>query len=183
MQLHRSTARRLRRSAPWPALVMILAALTAAPAASAAEWTRYTNARFGASADVPATGFVIQPPPENGDGRRWKSTDGKGEISIYGAFAANADSFAEYRRQELGYARDDGVAITYQSGTSDSWFAYSGTVGGDIVYLKAVRAQPCASLVVNHIYFRYPAEQKARYDAIVAHAAQSLHSEPAAACQ
>ena len=182
MPLHRSHAYRLHRSPSWPVLAVALAALTIASGASAAEWTHYTNARFGASADVPAD-FVIQPPPENGDGRSWKSVDGKGEISIYGSFAANADSFDEYRRQELGYAQDDGVTVTYQSGKADAWFAYSGTVGGDVVYMKAVRAQPCASLVVNHIYLRYPAEQKARYDAIVAHAAQSLHSEPAAECQ
>ena len=180
MPLHHP--RRLHCSAPWLALAAVVAAVTGASGASAAEWTHYTNARFGASADVPA-GFVIQPPPENGDGRSWKSVDGKGEISIYGSFAASADSFEAYRRRELGYAQDDGVTITYQSGKPDAWFAYSGTVGGDIVYMKAVRAQPCASLVVNHIYLRYPAEQKARYDAIVAHAAQSLHSEPAAECQ
>ena len=73
--------------------------------------------------------------------------------------------------------------MSYQTGKTNVWFVHSGTVDGDIVYLKAIRAQPCAALVVNHIYFRYPADQKERYDPIVAHSAKSLHSEPAIACE
>ena len=89
----------------------------------------------------------------------------------------------DYRKQLLGFAADDGIAVTYQAGKKNKWFAYSGTVDGDIIYLKAVRAEPCSTLVVNHIHFRYPAAQKKRYDPIVAHGAKSLGTEPAFECE
>ena len=184
MPIRESTAARTRRLIPRLAAGMAAAmALACASSALAGDWTRYTNDRFGASAEVPATGFVIEPPPTNGDGRGWKSADGKGEISVYGSFTGDAETFDDYRQQLLGFAADDGVAVTYQAGKADRWFAYSGTVDGDIVYLKAIRAEPCSHLVANHIYFRYPAAQKTRYDPIVAHGARSLTSEPAIECE
>ena len=153
------------------AAVAVIAIDGLASKRSAGDWTRYTNDRFGASAEVPAAGFVIEPPPTNGDGRGWKSADGKGEILVYGSFTGEAETFDDYRKQLLGFAADDGVAVTYQAGEKNQSFAYSGTVDGDIIYLKAVRAEPCSALVVNHIHFRYPAAQKTRYDPIVAHGA------------
>jgi hypothetical protein len=147
------------------------------------EWLRYTNERFGASAEVPAEGFVAQPPPDNGDGRAWTSTDGRGEISVYGSHAGLADSFEDYHRLELQYATEDGVTVTYKAGKANEWFAYSGTIDGDIVYMKAIRAEPCSSLVANHIHFRYPADQKAIYDGIVSRGAKSLTTKPSIECE
>ncbi len=184
MRLGRPAAGTPRRTAP--RLVAALAAagiVGLASSALAGNWTRYTNDRFGASAEVPATGFVVQPPPTNGDGRGWKSADGKGEILIYGSFTGEAETFDDYRKQLLGFAADDGVAVTYQAGEKNRWFAYSGTVDGDIIYLKAVRAEACSTLVVNHIHFRYPAAQKTRYDAIVARGAKTLSTKPAIECR
>ena len=184
MQPGSPTAERTRRALSWPVAALVAAGVTGlATGALAGDWTRYTNDRFGASADVPAAGFVIQPPPDNNDGRGWKSADGKAEILIYGSFAGDAANFEEYRRQQLESEAADGVTVSYQTGKANAWFVYSATVDGDIIYLKAIRAQPCAALVVNHIYFRYPADQKERYDPIVAHSAKSLHSEPAMACE
>src|SRR3712207_486861 len=40
-------------------------------------WSRYTNERFGASAEVPLHVFrLVEPPPANGDGRAFTSQDG-----------------------------------------------------------------------------------------------------------
>ena len=173
-----------RRATSWLAAGLGLAGIVAwVSAASASDWTRYSNGRFGASAEVPAIGFVAEPPPENGDGRGWKSADGKGEISIYGSFAASADNFEDYHRQALDYARADGVAVSYQAGKRNQWFVYSGTIGDDIVYMKAIRAEPCPHLVVNHIFFRYPADQRDRYAPIVTHGAKSLTTAPAIECE
>ena len=184
MPPHGPTARKGQRTTPWLVAALAAAGLAGlATSALAGDWTRYTNDRFGASAEVPATGFAIEPPPTNGDGRGWKSSDGKGEISVYGSFTGEAETFDDYRQQLLGFAADDGIAVTYQAGKKNQWFVYSGTVDGDIIYLKAVRAEPCSTLVVNHIHFRYPAAQKTRYDPIVAHGAKSLGTEPAIECE
>lgn len=170
---------------PWSTAVVAAAAavIVLASPAAARDWIRYTNQRFGASAEVPAQGFTIAPPPANGDGRHWTSGDGKGEVAIYGSYTGEAETFEDYREQLLGFARDDGIVVTYQAGKKNEWFAYSGTLDGDIVYVKAIRAAPCSNLVAEHIRFRYPAEQKARYDAIVAHGAKSLTTKGGVACE
>lgn len=184
MQPDSPTTQRTRRIISWLVAALVAAGVTGlATGALAGDWTRYTNDRFGASADVPAAGFVIQPPPDNNDGRSWKSTDGEAEIRIYGSFAGDAENFEQYRRQQLEFEAADGITVSYQTGKANTWFVHSGTVGGDIVYVRAIRAEPCSALVVNHIYFRYPADQKQRYAPIVAHSARSLHSEPTIACQ
>lgn len=152
-----------------------------ASAALADAWTRYVNPRFGTRADVPAEGFVADPAPQNGGGQSWTSVDGQGRISVYGSFTVVADSFKDYRAFTLDAARDSGVAITY-SAAKDTWFAYSGTVGSEIVYEKAVLSRDCNPHVANHIYLRYPAVQRARYDAIVKRMAKSLRGGPGADC-
>ena len=161
-------------------LAMALA-LAFGSAALADAWTTYVNPRFGTRADVPAEGFVADPPPQNGGGQSWSSTDGRGRISVYGTFTVVADSFKGYRAFTLDAARDDGVAITYSAAKGD-WFAYSGTVGSEIVYEKAVLSRACDPVVANHIYLRYPADQRARYNAIVKRMATSLRGGPGADC-
>jgi hypothetical protein len=51
-----------------------------------AGWSRYTNERFGTVAEVPLHLFnLVEPPPENGDGRTYKSKDGA-ELRIFGSY-------------------------------------------------------------------------------------------------
>ncbi len=155
-------------------LALALLALTVP--ALAAEWVRYTNPRFGATADVPTEGFIANPPPDNGDGQSWTSEDGKGLITVYGSFAAIVETFEAYRDWSIKIEKDGGLDITYDAG-GRGWFAYSGIQGDDIVYNKVIRAENCSVLVANHVYLKYPASQKGRYDPIVRRMAKSLTSE------
>ena len=144
--------------------------------AIADEWTIYVNPRFGTRAEVPAQGFTANPPPANGDGQSWTSMDGKGQLSVYGSFIVMAETFQGYRQYRLNSAREEFLDITYSAGKRD-WFAYSGTQGRDIVYMKVVLSKNCSStLVANHIYLKYPASQKKRYDPIVKRMAKSLRA-------
>jgi len=138
-------------------------------------WTTYVNPRFGTRAEVPLNGFSADRPPENGDGQSWTSADGKGRISVYGSFIVVAETFRGYREFTLNTARADGVTITYSAGTGD-WFAYSGTRGSVIVYMKALLSKDCTAPIAHHIYLRYPATQRKRYDAIVTRIANSLRA-------
>ncbi len=158
-------------------MLWVVASLMVASAsmAFADAWAAYLNARFGTSAEVPAKGFVLDPPPENDDGRSWTSSDGRGKISIYGALLIDgiAATIQEYRQFELASAGDAGVNVTYQTG-KDDWFAYSGYTGDDIVYMKVLVKRQCGDLVGHHLYLKYPAAQRTRYDPIVDHLTRSL---------
>ena len=49
------------------------------------RWTIYANARFGAHVSYPAAIFVMQPPPENDDGRTLVAADGA-KILVFGGY-------------------------------------------------------------------------------------------------
>jgi len=67
----------------------------------AEAWRTYFNSRFGTTAQVPLN-WHMEPPPVNGDGRRFTSPNGRAEISIYGSFAESPAS------------EPDGSVITYK---------------------------------------------------------------------
>jgi len=148
--------------------------------AYAGQWLIYNNARFGTIASIPAHGFSAQPPSDNGDGQTWISDDGLGQILVFGNLVVTADILAGYRQETLGYAHDDGVDIVYNV-AKNNWFAYSGFLGPDIIYEKVVVMQGCDPMIANHIYLRYPANQKKHYNPIVKHIASSLEGSLSAA--
>lgn len=160
-------------------LIALVTIISLPMVARSAQWLIYSNARFGTTADIPAQGFVAQPPSENGDGRAWFSTDGRSEILVFAALAVMVDNLRDYRRDTLGYARDGGVDIVYNAGKKN-WFVYSGFLGGDIVYEKVLMTRSCGSLVAHHLFLRYPASQKKAFDSIVTHMSRSLQVQPVA---
>lgn len=153
--------------------------LLVADAAAAGGWRHYVNPRFGAAADVPASGFTADPPPENGDGQSWTSTADGGTIAVYGANQVVADDFAGYRRFVLKGAREDGLRITYDR-HGEGWFVYSGRQGGMIVYERVEAA--CGGAVIVAIHFNYPAAAQRDWKAIVERGASSLEAAPSDAC-
>ena len=134
--------------------------------AAAAPWPRYHNLRFGATADVPA-GWKMQPAPENDDGRAFVSPDGRARLTISGIFALDA------RGQELAEkARPlEGETATYTAQKGD-WVVVSGMRGGMIFYRKSILS--CRNTVWNDLDIAYAKADKAKYDALVAHLADSL---------
>src|SRR5215831_17288985 len=61
------------------ALLAFAAVATAAP-----QYRTYVNARFGTTAEVP-TDWKADPPPENGDGLRFRSPDQRASITVSGS--------------------------------------------------------------------------------------------------
>lgn len=156
-----------------PAIAAILWLALAALPTYASDWRTYKNTRFGTSADLPAHGFTAQPSSQNGDGQTWISEDGQGQILVFGDLIVTVDTTRGYRQEVLGYALDDGLDIVYNV-AKKNWFAYSGFLRDDIIYEKVVVTTGCDPMIGNHVYFRYPANQKSRYDEIVRRAAASL---------
>ena len=115
-------------------LVTAVLCFAATPAAAqrsgTPNWRTYQNDRYGTTIDYPGL-FKAEPPPDNDDGRRFKSADGA-EFAVfasYGALDFDLAGYQKYILQKLG----PGKAVTYQA-HGDDWFVVSGTEGDGIFY-------------------------------------------------
>jgi hypothetical protein len=132
-------------------------------------WQRYTNERFGTMAEVPRHLFkLVEPPPANGDGRKFKADDGA-ELRISGSYGPTVvtDNFEEYKTWLLEHAEMD--RLTYRADRKD-WLVVSGTRGSNIVYRKVYEGCGAA----HEVQIEYPAQVKALFDPVVARISRSL---------
>ena len=148
-------------------------------AAAAEIWTRYTNPRFGTSAEVPANQLSPEPPPANGSGQTYVSEDGLVRIAIFGSFLVLVDDFEAYRQDRLNLAKEGGIEVTYSAG-GKGWFVYSGLKDGEIVYFKSIPA--CGGEAASHVVLTYPQARKEPMDPIVKRVAASLQSHQGSDC-
>ena len=144
------------------------------PVDAAQTWRRYTNDRFGTSAEVPP-GFTEQTPPANNDGHTFLSADGTARILIFGSLAPSVvvDDFQAYRAW-LEEQQGKKGTITYRAG-GKTWFALSGTEGETTFYLKV--AAGCGGQVAHEVRLEYPAASNTTYSGIVARVAKSLKGQ------
>lgn len=152
-------------------ITLAILALAFTCAAMAKErWTTYSNPRFGTSAEYPADLFsVLDAPPENGDGQRFHTADGRAELAIYGAWNANEDTPKSYVETIVDVA---GAGVTYKQIT-DHFFVASGTKDGKIFYERCnFLTRPDAVMHCFHI--SYPAHEKTEWDKIVSRLSRSL---------
>jgi hypothetical protein len=115
------------------AVVSVLIALLFASPVLAEDWGRYSNDRFGYAVDVPP-GFSWGRESDNGDGRAFR--DGTRKLSVWGGNIVE-DSFESAARAAIGFAADDGWAITYQAVAPD-WASFSGTQGQRVLYERMI---------------------------------------------
>ena len=121
-------------------------------------YNQYTNPRYGFTALWPAA-FSTQPPPEDGDGRSWAGPGGQVLLSAYGTnntfgYSPKQDEAAVAALISAVYMHISGNVVTV-SGYKDN--------GRTIVYERDV-VGPGA---IDTIYWSYPANQKAQWDAAV----------------
>ena len=121
-------------------------------------YDKYTNPRYGFTSLWPSF-FTPQPPPADGDGQAWASADGRVLLSAYGSnnifnYSPRQDEAADARSLFVVYTNISGNVVTV-SGYKDN--------GRTIVYQRDV-VGPGA---IDTIYWSYPANQKARWDAAV----------------
>ena len=136
-----------------------------AHATCAAEWRTYTATRFGAIADVPRD-WVMDPPPDNDDGRVFRSPNRQAQIVIGGSYIT--DDVASALRDAVS-----GIGLTYKRIGSD-WAVASGVEGSRIFYRRSVIA--CHDRIINTVEITYPLSQKQAFDPLVEHVSKSLHS-------
>jgi hypothetical protein len=148
------------------ALVSFAAAATAAP-----QYRTYVNERFGTTADVPAD-WKADPPPENGDGLRFRSPDRRASLTVYGSLNV-ADTVEDAMRNFETPDKDE--TITYRHRERRA-VVVSGIRGDTIFYSKHVLS--CRDQIWNSVHIEYPAAEKTAYDALVTRVSRSLRSGP-----
>jgi hypothetical protein len=162
-----------------PRVGISLAALATVATATAADgWTRYSDPRFGAAADVPP-GFTAGERPAEGGGLEFTGADGRARIAIYGLPNVESQRLKEYSAFSLEEEARAGWTITYNRVT-DSWFVHSGRKEDRIFYEKTILV--CDSRIVNSVWIEYPSDVKTRFDPIVERTSASLRHEKADAC-
>jgi hypothetical protein len=134
------------------------------------RWATYANPRFGTTADYPADLFtVLDPPPENGDGQRFHTPDGRADLTIYGAWSEAGDTPKSYVDE---FVDASGAGVTYRQIT-DHFFVASGMREGKIFYERCnLLAHPEA--VVHCFSISYPQQEKTEWDPIVSRLSSSL---------
>ncbi|WP_246103394.1 hypothetical protein [Rhizobium straminoryzae] len=141
--------------------IVFLAALLAAPMATAADWKMYANGRFGYSVDLPAD-FKTILVPENGDGIGLESADGQAKLSIWGNNFSEG-GFSQESDLRRRFEIDDGWKFTYEK-RGASWASYSGTKGDRIIYMRQIAL--CDGAMGNFT-LEYPARQQRRYGPVI----------------
>jgi hypothetical protein len=141
--------------------------------ASAERLRTYANVRFGTTAEVPAD-WTADPPPENGDGRIFRSPDRRASLTVSGSLHI-WDSIDQAMR--IYEQPDKGEKITYRLRGPRS-LVISGSRGEIIFYAKHILS--CRDQIWNSIEIEYPARDKAVYDALVTRVSRSLRPGPSA---
>ena len=90
------------------------------------RWTTYVNDRFGTTLSYPADVFVMQPPPENDDGRTLVAADGA-QILVFGGYNVDNQTLAAKRASLTG---PDYAGVAYRA-AGKSWFVVSGHRAAD----------------------------------------------------
>ncbi len=135
---------------------------------------QYCNERFSFCITYPRQ-FTPLPPPENGDGQRFVSTDKKATILTFGSLAIeDFDSLG----QEYAQASKN-TAVSYKRIAKD-WFIFSGkNSNGNIVYRKTRKMKidymdDKKTAVFQTLMIEYPAGQAVLYEAYCKQIANSL---------
>jgi len=154
---------------------MLIAGLcSACPAFAADDWTRYSNPRFGYSADVPP-GFTLKQEGDNGDGAAFRSDDGRSRLLLFGTMVEDND-FAAEARQRIGWDRQDGWEITYDKVTP-GWVSYSGARSTHILYVRGIAL--CDGSAA-YFHLEYPRDALKRFNSVISRMVTSL--QPAVGC-
>lgn len=151
------------------ALAILLAVGFCTIASAQQKWATYVNERFGAAADYPSDLFSqTDPPPDNGDGQTFRTTDGEAELSIYGSNNIDNDTPESYLTKYANREDVDFKRVTAR------FYAISGRRGDKIFYERCNFPPRAGSLGCFHI--EYPAAQKAVWDKVIARISHSLRA-------
>jgi hypothetical protein len=123
------------------------------------EFARSPRGRADSAASLVPSGWQLQPPDPNWQGRRYLAPDGNAWLALYSATATN-DAPARFK----AVAFVDGEEVTYLRGERDR-LTVSGRKGDRIFYRKVMLA--CDGTQWRHVALEYPADAKEKFDRYV----------------
>lgn len=133
------------------------------------RWARYQNPRFGTIVDYPADLFSQPlPEPPNGDGRSFRTADGRATFGVFGSFNALELTPARYVTELLG----DLVPNANYRRVTDTWFVLAGTKGAEVFYQRCNFTRDLS--VLHCLTMTYPADEARAWDGVVTRMSRSL---------
>lgn len=99
-------------------------------------WMTYVNPRFGSAIPVPP-GLVPLRPPDNGDGQRFATPDGKVELVAWGAF--NVDGNGDLDTTWQAALAEPGRTITHKVRKA-GWYVISGVMKNGTAFYERYAA-------------------------------------------
>lgn len=140
---------------------------------SQSRYATYNNDRFHFSIEYPSDLLKMQAPPENNDGRTFRSKDGSVEMRAWGQFNALDLSLNEAYQQAIR----DHSGVTYKS-LGQRNFVVSGVSDGKIYYQKTLMRGSGDTAVFYTFTIEYPKSQKAKFDPVVTRVSRSFKFDP-----
>jgi hypothetical protein len=135
------------------------------------DYATYENGRFGYRVLYPANLVSPLPEADNGDGRKFKSSDGKITLSVWG----ENNAFNRSLRTQMSASRrewlQDRARITYTRFTPE-FYVLSGTTGKEIFYEKTVpQGEGFATML-----WQFPISRRPRMNDIVTRTSRAFKS-------
>jgi hypothetical protein len=153
------------------ALALALSCLpTAAQPAGASGWITYGNGH-GTMVDLPAHVFTVREgAPPVGNGRRFRTADGRAEVSVYTLRNEEGETPRSYLERHL---KSEFSNLDYDR-VGDQFFAVSGIVRGKTFYSRCNFEGPRGAM--HCLYLDYPAAETHAWDALVTRMSRSLRA-------
>jgi len=145
-------------------------AVSEARAATAGDWSRYQNERFGFRLEYPANLFHVERTTEAGDGRVFAARDGQARLLV-GALSNHDQHSAKSYQDFLARTSYASYTITNRP-LGDDWLVLSGEADGTIFYEKAILS--CGGELISSFALLYPADKRDTYEPILARIANSF---------
>lgn len=150
--------------ATWAALVLTLAASTAADSAPPVRWTRYNITESGTSVDLPSSIFTEAAGRPDGYGQRFQTADGRADLTVQAAPNLENDSPATFLAKKHPPPRIQCKRVTPR------FFAVSSYKGDKIWYNRC----NFSGRLVHCVPINYPADEERDWDKIVTRVSLSL---------
>lgn len=152
----------LRRRAA--VFISMLALSTSAASAQPVRWTTYTIPQTGTSVDFPASLFTKDAGKPDGYGQRFRTSDGRADLTIQAAPNDSNDSPASFLAKKHPPSR-----IQYKRITS-RFFAVSSYKGDKVFYDRC----NFSDRTIHCVLLNYPASEEHDWDGIVTRISLSL---------
>lgn len=135
--------------------------------AQPARWTRFTIPETGTSVDIPSSIFSDSAGPADGYGQRFRTADGRANLTVQSAANAAQDSPAAFLAKKHPPSH-----IQYQRITP-RFFAVSSVKGGMVWYNRCNFAHG----FVHCVLINYPAAEEHAWNEIVTRVSLSLNRD------